>query len=342
MTETTTHLVPESFKQMVENNWDSIVFANLEGWVLYANPAAHALYGYGPGELAGQHVDIFNSQKTLGTDKIVTDIIEKGGWSGELTQRRKDNTDFHALLTVWLIYNEEGVPIGYASNSKNISDRINARNILVQKQSELEESLAEREALLSEIHHRLKNNLAIISSLLHVQEITSGSEEVKEILSQCQSRIKSTALVHELLYQNKSLTKIPFAHYTQQLVSMLSDTFGAKEDEVKIDIKSPDVKLNINQAVPCGLLLNEIITNSYKHVFESQRFLQMKILVTVSSDNMELVITDNGQGLPDEVDFSNSISTGLTLIKAFVNQLDGSITYDGTEGTCYHINFTMN
>lgn len=334
----TAYLNETSFKQMVENNWDSVVFANLEGTILYANSAAHKLYGYGADELIGQHVDIFNSQKTHQTEEVIQSILNKGGWSGELIQRRKDNSDFYALLTVSLIYDESCQPIGYASNSKNINERIAARNVLIKKQSELQDSLGEREALLAEIHHRLKNNLAIISSLLHIQEITSNNEETREIIGQCQSRIKSTALVHELLYENKSLTNINFKNYIQKLIFTIESSFSCTSNAACVNLQAEDIELNIQQAVPCGLLFNEILTNSYKHAVQGE---QLIFDITITNDNgrIKMTLGDNGPGLPEDLDFDQANSTGLTLIKAFVDQLDGKINYKTNGGAIYEIEF---
>ena len=145
------------FKHMISNNWNAVVFANMNNIIEYVNPAACKLYGYEEHELIGKTTDVFNSKLTHNTDDIVNSIKEKGYWFGELIQRKKDNSIFDALLSVQLIFNEDHVPVGFASNSKDIT-------LEIESSENLKRIIEEKEILLRELHHRVKNNLALILS----------------------------------------------------------------------------------------------------------------------------------------------------------------------------------
>lgn len=319
------------YKQIVESNWVAVTIADLNGILTYTNKAANELYGYENEELIGKSVDIFNADENEDTNEIINAITEKGGWSGELTQRKKDNTTFDALLTVWLIKNEDGEPVGLASNSKDISQqKLNEKKI--------KETLKEKELLLNEIHHRVKNNLTVISSLLQLEEIKSDNKETKEILTSSQNRIKSTALVHQFLYQNDSIANIQFKEYLEEFISQVSQSL-ITDVEVITNIIGDQFNLDIEQAIPCGLIINELYTNSIKHAFKGIDSPSITITLHCTNNNVSITYEDNGIGIPTNVSTDDSL--GMIVIQTLVKQLKGKFDIHVENGTKILISFVI-
>ncbi len=200
----------------------------------------------------------------------------------------------------------------------------------------LERSLNEKEILLKEVHHRVKNNMAIISSLLRLQARHSDDEGVKSILMDSQNRIRSMAIVHEKLYSTKFLANISFSDYVQDLLSHLFRSYGRKI-EVDLDMDVPD--LDIDTMIPCGLIMNELVTNSLKHAFDGLDSPRICISLSAADGRMRLVYTDNGSGVPEHIQFPPTDSLGLQIISMLSNQLDGSVELDRTSGTKFTIDF---
>lgn len=205
-------------------------------------------------------------------------------------------------------------------------------------EQEIKQSLQDKEVLLREIHHRVKNNMQIISSLLNLQiNQTSGEQEIN-VLRESQGRIKSMAMVYEKLNQSHTLTKIKFKDYVEKLISDIFYSYGIENGTIETEIDVEDISISIDTAIPCGLIINELVTNSLKHAFpDNHGKLQFKL--KSKEDHLEMVIADNGIGLPENVDYENSTSLGLQLVNNLVKQLDGQITLDRSKGTSFTISF---
>lgn len=568
------------YQQIVANSWDAITLANLEGYVLLTNPAAQELYGYSSQELVGKHVDIFNAQVNQDTQQIIDAIIQQGGWSGEIIQRKKDGTHFNALLTVSLVYGSDGNPMGYVSNSRDISERIATEKIhrltaehlktinsnaphyiyevtregrityinradvfpeeevlqmtiydfnppqyhgqiseglkavfeegqswtletvitypdnsthyfnnriapvktdkgihsaiilaqdvtesrqavldlerneaqlsaiinttqsiiasidsdcrllyynqsfidIVQKgfgmelkpgmsifetmvpenhdqvkgiydkvfggealtvmdtfllptgdqmhmetsynpirskgqvtgiamistdishrvnqEQKLKQALKEKEALLAEIHHRLKNNLAVISGMLQIQSQGSSNAEIKRLLKDSQDRIRTTSLVHEMLYQNDSMVDIQFDQYIHQLGEQIKNGHAKEDQEIRIEVDATTRNLDIQHAIPCGLFINEVLTNAFKHGFADKASGRIGISFSEHDDVMTLQIENDGHPFPQEIDPLQSMSTGMNLLGAFSEQLEGELSFTREPQTMFRLTFT--
>jgi len=204
-------------------------------------------------------------------------------------------------------------------------------------EEQLKLSLKEKNVMLKEIHHRVKNNMQIISSLLSLQAQHIKDEESLQIFNDSQDRIRSMALVHEKLYQSSDFSSIDFSEYVHDLVSSIHQP---KLTNIETDIDVENIVIDINKAVPCGLIINELITNAFKHAFPNNQ--EGKIKITMKLDDTEtyiLVISDNGIGLPDDLDFRNTKSLGLQLVTGLVRQLQGNVDVDRTTGTKFTIIF---
>jgi len=215
---------------------------------------------------------------------------------------------------------------------KEIESRKNAEN-------KIKLSLEEKNILLQEIHHRVKNNMQIISSLLNLQTRYVDDEEAVNVLKESQNRVRSMAMIHEKLYQSNDLSHINFVDYIQSLVSNLFYSYNIKNLQIKSILEIDDIRLNMETAVPCGLIISEIVSNSLKYAFPNE--MHGEILVSFKSveDGYELIISDNGVGLPEELDFDNNKSLGLILVKSLTEQIDGEITIHRNHGTEFKIRF---
>lgn len=190
---------------------------------------------------------------------------------------------------------------------------------------ELQSALAEKTVLLKEVHHRVKNNLAVISSLLSMKAEATGVPDARLALEESQQRIRSIALIHEHLYGTDHLDRIEFAEYARQLVAELTVAFAAAARRIVVRVDAEPVELPVDQAVPCVLILNELVTNAFKHAFPGQRSGEIEISFRESAGWLQLGIRDNGAGCPAPATFANGKSLGLRIVDILVKQLDGAL-----------------
>ncbi|KAF0140597.1 MAG: two component regulator three y domain-containing protein [Stygiobacter sp.] len=205
----------------------------------------------------------------------------------------------------------------------------------------LKESVKEKDTLLREVYHRVKNNLQVISSLLFLQATNIKDKALLAMFQESQSRVRAMALVHESLYKSSNLTEIDFNEYIENLLKHLKDSFQINDD-TKIILEKERVTLNIDRAIPCGLILNELITNSFKYANSSNMDLPLTIKILVKSVDGDIILTvgDNGNGLPDSVKIDGSTKTlGLNLIRKLTSQLDGKVEYEYDKGAKFTIVF---
>ncbi|MBK8796069.1 MAG: GAF domain-containing protein [Anaerolineales bacterium] len=210
-----------------------------------------------------------------------------------------------------------------------------------QLHSQMSESLAEKEAMLKEIHHRVKNNLQVISSLLNLQVKSITDPAALEALSESQNRVRSMALVHEKLYQSAGLARIDFKEYAQSLVTSLFHAFGSHSEHITFQVNAAAVEVDIETAIPCGLIVNELVSNSLKYAFPNGRIGKIELELCHAADWLRLCVRDDGIGLPLDLDFRQTESLGLKLVSMLASQLGGALTVDTTHGTEFTIAFTL-
>jgi PAS domain S-box-containing protein len=196
----------------------------------------------------------------------------------------------------------------------------------------LQISLAEKEVLLREIHHRVKNNLQIISSLLNLQLTYPGKKDPREILADSQNRLQIMALIHESLYLSQDLARIPFVRYLREMLARLLQVYKNPEHEIKAAVEGDEVYLDITRAVPCALIANELLTNALKHAFPEGRDGEILVSMKAVGDGFKLSVKDNGVGLPP-TDLPNNGTLGMQIVTTLVNQLGGSINWINNGGT---------
>ena len=209
------------------------------------------------------------------------------------------------------------------------------------KEEQIRSSLVEKELLLKEIHHRVKNNMQIVSSLLSLQAGFLNNEKLQEVFNESRNRIKVLALVHEYLYKSKELTKINFADYINDLVNNLFIAYRVDLGRHKLIMAFDNIDFDIDTSINLGIIINELVTNSIKHAFSSRNNSEniVRIILKKESDNIDLTISDNGIGIDDKINLTNSDSLGLQLVKTLVAQLEGTINIKSHNGVEYRINF---
>lgn len=216
----------------------------------------------------------------------------------------------------------------------------NAKRELTKKNMELTRVNKKNEMLLKEIHHRVKNNLMVISSLLNLQARQIKDKGYLEIFKESQNRARSMALIHERLYQGSDLKRIDFGDYIKTLARELFNTYIKKPGRIDLQIDVKDLMLDTDIAVPLGLVVNELISNSLKHAFPGDK--TGKITITLEEDHGKyiLIVSDDGVGLPPDMDYTRTKSLGLQLVQALTSQIDGKVEINGTNGTTFKITFS--
>jgi PAS domain S-box-containing protein len=303
------------------------------GFILEANLTAATLLGITRNNLIKQRL----TSSILPEDQDIyyllrKNILDTGQQQiGELRMIRKDEPFFWARIEATIAQNTDDKPVLRCA----ISD------ITVSKQSEekIKLSLREKETLLKEIHHRVKNNLQIISSLLNLQTGYIGDEKMEGIFRECRDRITAMASVHALLYKSQNLAEIDFGEYVRETANQLFRSYKTGRMDISLVIQAENVLLPIDTAIPCGLIINELVTNALKHAFLQTGKGEIKIAMNRTAPGIELLFEDNGIGFPKTADFYQSETFGLKLVHLLVKQLDGSIEQVIDGGTRYTIMF---
>jgi PAS domain S-box-containing protein len=326
----------ERFRALLDQSNDPIFLLKIPSGIFTdVNKSASELFGYSNSEMLQMSIErLVNEDEMVKIREIFDILIENKESEAKKTFPSIFNTfDGHRIPV------EIGVSIVNFSNELYIVMVV--RDITERKLAEdnIKSSLEEKNVLLREIHHRVKNNMQIISSLLNLQTRYITDEKVVDVLKESQNRVKSMAMIHETLYQSEGFAKIGFSDYVNNLVTYLLQSY-VDRDHVKIitDV-DVDIFLDIDTAIPCGLIINELITNSLKHAFPNITNGQIKIKLIRSDDRFILNVKDNGVGFPEMLDFRNTDSLGLQLINSLVMQLDGSIELKNDGGTEFIIVF---
>ena len=325
----------EMFRQLFQNAHIGIAMLDEKQEIQLVNNAFERIFGYSSDELKGLDID-----KVIVPDSEMDDALKLSenifsGKAAEMTAKReaKDGT----LVDV-LVY---GVPVIVAGQTVAIFGMY--VDITERKDAEdrLKKSLKEKEVLLAEIHHRVKNNLAVITGLLELQRYSTPEEDAQNALYESQMRVNSIALIHEKLYQSEDLSQISFDVYIRELSNIILTSLVHGKNNVQLNIDADTVQLTINQAIPCGLILNEIITNSFKHAFEDTNEGNIDISFKEEEGRqLTLIIEDDGSGLPENLQEKSDESLGMTLISTLTKQLKGESEFKNTgEGTRFELKF---
>lgn len=313
------------FRTVLQNSRDVVYKMDFEsGDYEYMSPAVKKMLGYSPDHILEQGakfvLDRIHPEDLKRMDQEIEEMKGKGvedhfSEETEFRIKTKDGNYIWVNNQRSLVTDSNGNPRAIVGTVRDISDR---------KKHEMEtrKSLEEKQTLLAEIHHRVKNNLAVVSSLLELQKNESGSE-VGAILQNTQSRIHSIAMIHEKLYQTETLSDIDIREYIRDFTNMVANSFESDQKEITMTQEVESFKLEITKAVPVGLILNELLNNAYKHGFADAKNGEIRITLMKENGRGILRVADNGQGLPDDFSFENQQSLGMTLIKTLNKQLEG-------------------
>jgi two-component sensor histidine kinase len=277
----------------------------------------------------------------------------------EICMQPREGPGFPALISATPEHNTQRRVIGMRWLLRDISERKRAEEMLRRAHDDLEQRVRERTAdlgsanaareaalkqkdmLVKEIHHRVKNNLQIVSSLLSLQSGYNPDPLVKEMIADSQQRIQSMALIHEILYQSRDSGSINMADYLRTLAAHLFRSYRTDDTQITLTLSVDQILLDVDTAIPCGLLLNELISNCLKHAFPDRRKGEVSIVLHADpSDQVTLTIRDDGIGFPADLDFRNSNTLGLQLVTGLVEQLQGTITMARHVGCAFTITFS--
>lgn len=320
----------------VEQSPTSIVITDTKGNVEYVNPRFTEITGYKSEEIIGKNQNILKSEyHSKEWYKELWDTILRGDvWQGEFRNRKKSGELYwvHALISP--IKNDAGEITHFLAIKEDITE-------LVRVNESLKLSLKEKETLLKEIHHRVKNNLQVISSLLSLQSDYIKDTRTKELFEESTHRIKTMALIHERLYQSENLAQIDYSEYISELTNYLLRTYRDKARFVQLNLQLDKVYLPVDYAIPCGLIINELVSNSLKYAIVDEKPMNLNVSFKVSGQLCTLIIADDGAGIPEHIDFGNTTSLGLQLVYDLSCQLEGEIKLVRGNGTEFIITFTL-
>jgi PAS domain S-box-containing protein len=320
-------------RSVIEANPDLIVVLDEKGIILDTNAASELLTGIPKEQLTGtQYFGYLVEDGTV--QSAFAGLLQEGTIENLVRIRHTDGHDTPLSVHATVIRGMDG---------KNDKIIVAAHDITRQKHDEeaLRALLDEQVLLLREVHHRVKNNLQIIISLVNLQMRQTGDPAVKQIMSETQNRVRAMSLVHEKLYRSESLSQIDFADYTRFLATQLFSYYSMDTRRVRLDFAMGKIMVDINTAVPLGLLMNELISNALKHAFPNGREGTISISGSEEDNLITLIVRDNGIGMPKELDWKNTTSLGMRLVISLVDQIDGTIELDRSAGTSFSIELQM-
>jgi two-component system response regulator len=324
------------FRLLAENATDMISRATPDGIYLYASPACRALLGYEPEELVGCSVrQLSHPDDRVELVRAQAKLVEAEG-SHAVTHRvlRKDGRYVWFETTGRAVRDPE---TGGVLEVEAVSRDVTQRKLAEER---LRASLTEKEVLLREIHHRVKNNLQVVSSLLRLQSRHVKDEQARAMLKESQNRVRSMALIHEKLYRSEDLARVDMAEYLHSLTPHLVHSAAVHADDINLKVTVANVFLGIDTAIPCGLIINELVSNSLKHAFPPGQGGDIWIdLQPASANKYALTVADNGVGFPGPTDFQNAPSLGLQLVSALADQLGATVEHRNGAGTSFRITF---
>jgi len=321
---------------IVESSVDAIVGITMERTVVSWNRAAERLFGYPAGEAIGSPISFVMPPDRVHEENQIIDRLKRDEYIDhfETVQRRKDGQEFPVSLTISPIKDATGKIIGASKSVRDISDKKRA-------EEQIQASLREKEVLLREIHHRVKNNLQVIYSLLRLQSKLVTDPKASALFKDSQARVKAMALVHETLCQSKNLSRIDMSEYSRTLTRRLFESYGISSDTLGLNLNIAPVSFSMETAVSCGQLINELVSNCLKHAFPNGRTGDVTVeLLSNGNDTYLLTVSDNGVGLPPDFEVGKAESLGWQLVPMLVEQLNGTFELQERAGTTVRLTFS--
>ena len=353
----------EQFRLAIEASPTGMLMMDEQGQIVLVNVQIEKLFGYPRQELLGQKIEMLvpnryrdshpgSRQTFFGQPRA-----RAMGAGRDLYGLRKDGSEVPIEIGLNPLRTPEGSFV--LSSVVDITERMRAnqeRDALLgqlrslnadlelrvsERTAELTSTLRERDVLLQEIHHRVKNNLQVISSLINLQLRQLSDPTSRGALEECQTRVQAIALIHEKLYQSRDYSRVPFSEYARGLAGNVFHALGVSNSKVTLELAIESLLLGVDKAIPCGLILNELITNCLKHAFPQERKGCVRVELSREGGDAVLRVSDDGVGMPPELLPQESASLGMSLIHTLVGQLEGRIQIDKQPGTSVRVAFPV-
>jgi PAS domain S-box-containing protein len=324
------------FRDVFEHSPVGILLLSLDGRILRTNARICQLVGYTDPELREKNVMDLTHPDDLDRSAKLLESLQDTGDSVLPIQKRyiaKDGSVVWVEGVTTPVRDGNGAVQYIIAHIQDVGERLKAEDRMLA-------SLKEKEVLLKEIHHRVKNNLQVISSMLSLQSETVRDPRMLSMFSESQDRIRSMALIHEVLYRSEDLAAVPFGEYSRTLLGRLMSAYGART--VRTEMRVQDFALGVDQAIPCGLILNELVTNALKHAFPDDRAGLVCLNVALEEGRCHLGVTDDGVGLPEGFDAAETNTLGMQLVVTLTKQLEGRLEITSADpGAAFNLSFPV-
>lgn len=322
--------------QAVQQSPVCIMITDIKGNIEYVNPEFTEITGYTASEVKGQNPRFLKSGETSVAEykKLWETITSGNTWKGEFHNKKKNGELYWESDSISPIRNEEGLITHFLAVKED-------RTEIIEREAKLQASLHEKEILLKEVHHRVKNNLQIISSLLSLQTDMVNSSNFADAFNDCRNRVKTMSIIHEKLYQSNNFSSISFGDYAAELINFLKFTYNTDVKRIKFDFDFDEITLGLDKAIPCGLILNELVSNAFKYAFSN---IDQGILTCrLKRENGEIVITvkDNGPGIDEGKNLFSAETLGLIMVNSLVTQLKASLEMRNNGGAEFIIQIPL-
>ena len=326
----------------------ALIQVDLHGRVTAWNPGAQRITGYTEQDIAGKNLSILCSQEDVDNGFLQDELdrtLQIGSTEEVRWFVRKDGRKFWARWVTTVIRDSNQQPSAFAKIMRDETERKRV-------EERLRASLLEKDVLLQEIHHRVKNNLQVVVSLLSIQANRINHREVIDILNETQNRVRAIAGIHETLYSSPDLASINFSEYMQQLIRGLFSFYNVKNNDVNLIVEADDIVLDVTQAIPLGLIVNELVTNALKHAFPAGRTGAVRATLrylkedpapdrTLDEGSAVMTVEDDGVGLPTGFDVQEQESMGIYLVRVLTRQLRGTLQVDQNGKTQFRVVFPL-
>jgi len=324
----------ERYRQLITLAQEGILTVNGDFQVTFANPYLVSMLGYSREEIMNKPLFDF------------IDDLSKDGLTGLIKNSEMIETPEYVILIA-----KDGARIYASAKVSQISDGNSNGSTLIlmadltdriKRQEVLNASLVEKDVLLKEIHHRVKNNLQIISSLVNLQSEKIMDADDVNALSETQARIRTMALIHEKMYRSIDLSNINLAEYISNLTKALFSIYNTNRSRIRLNLKlDTSIQIDMDTAVPCGLIINELVSNCLKHAFPGERQGEVTIELTRNENKVFVRVSDNGIGFPPGLDYKNTETLGMQLVYTLIDQLEGTINLHSGNGTTFIMEFPL-
>ena len=326
----------ERVEAILNNSPDGILLIDTNGKIEQCNTISKSMFEYNMSDLTGKSIYELVAQPSIQVlqDQIKKCIDNKQSRRFQITVKTSNQSTFDGGVALAIV-ETAGLTTALVCSIRDISESVKA-------EERIKSSLQEKEVLLREIHHRVKNNLQVISSLLDLQAGYTDDKKATELLLESQNRVRTMALVHERLYQSHDLAQIDFSTYLKELTTTLFHSYRIDGNRVGLQVFSDSIFLDIDRAIPCGLIINELVSNALKHAFPDNRKGMITVeLRRVKEKQYTVIVNDNGIGLPKDLDLHHTETLGLQLVSGLAVQLDATIGVQRQNGTQFELRFAL-